>query len=83
MAELFTQYTALFVGLSFKDPNLQSLLQWIYTAAGGHVPTHYATMENRGSVFKRFMLNNFRVRILTYPVPPSDHSASLEILRAL
>jgi SIR2-like domain len=83
MSELFTQYTVLFVGLSFKDPNLQSLLQWTYTLAGGRVPTHYATMENRGAVFKRFMLNNFRVRILTYPVPPTDHSACLDILRAL
>ena len=83
MSEVFTQHTVLFVGLSFKDPNLQSLLQWVYTTAEGQVPTHYATLENRGEVFKRFLLNNFKVRLLTYPVPPSDHSACLKILRAL
>jgi hypothetical protein len=83
MAEVFTQHTVLFVGLSFKDPNLQSLLQWVYTLAEGNIPTHYATLENRGEVFKRYMWRNFNVRLLTYPVPPADHSACLAILRAL
>jgi hypothetical protein len=83
MAEMFTQYTVLFVGLSFRDPNLQSLLQWVRTQTNGNMPMHYGTLENRGQVFKLFMQNNHNVRLLTYPVPPDDHSKCLTILRKL
>lgn len=83
MAHLFTAYTILFVGFSFKDPNFQSVLQWIYTAAKGNIPTHYATLENRGRLFKNYMRQNFNIRMLTYPVPPLDHSECLKILQDL
>jgi SIR2-like protein len=83
MSTVLTQYTILFVGLSFKDPNLISLLQWVHTQSKGTAPIHYATMENRGQIFKRFMLENHNVRLLTYPVPPIDHSAAQSIFESL
>jgi hypothetical protein len=83
MLRILTDYTLFFVGLSFKDPNLQSLMQWARTIAGNRMPLHYATMENRGPVFKQFMQENFGIRLLTYPVPPRDHSAAFDIFDQL
>ncbi|WP_133513311.1 SIR2 family NAD-dependent protein deacylase [Candidatus Thiosymbion oneisti] len=84
MKTILSEYTILFAGLSFKDPNLQSLLQWVRTITNGNTPLHYATMENRGQIFKRYFSENFGVRLLTYPVHKSrDHSECNKIFKTL
>ncbi|MFH0783003.1 MAG: SIR2 family protein [Pseudomonadota bacterium] len=84
MKRILSEFTILFVGLSFKDPNLQSLLQWVRTVTNGKTPLHYATMENRGEIFKRYFKEHFGIRLLTYPVyKRRDHSECNEIYNKL
>ncbi|MGB9180989.1 MAG: SIR2 family protein [Pyrinomonadaceae bacterium] len=83
ISTIFSQYTVLFVGFSFRDPNFQSVLQWIYTTTKAQIPTHYAFLENRGPVFKHYMERNYNIRIISYPAPNGDHSALAQMLTSL
>jgi hypothetical protein len=83
MSRIFGNYVVLFVGFSFRDPNFQSVLQWIYTTTEGQIPTHYAILDSRGPVFKHYMERNYNIRMISYPAPAGDHSALLRILQSL
>lgn len=83
MAYLFTKFTVVFVGFSFRDPNFESLLKWIYTTNNGNLPLHYCFLENRGEVFRRYLKEHLSVRLISYPVPPQGHSALLPLLSSL
>src|SRR5262249_9055005 len=48
MSTVFREFTVLFVGTSFRDPNFQSLLQWIYTITEGKEREHYAILDEKG-----------------------------------
>ena len=50
MSMVFRQFTVLFIGTSFRDPNFQSLLQWIYTVTEGRDAPHYAILDGKGPV---------------------------------
>ncbi len=75
MSTVFRQFTVLFIGTSFRDPNFQSLLQWVYTITEGKEGEHYAILENKGSVFKHYMRNNFNINFITYDAPSGNHAA--------
>ena len=83
MSNVFRQFTVLFVGTSFRDPNFQSLLQWIYTLTGGRESGHYAILDGKGPVFKRYMKANYNIEFITYEAPGGNHAELLELITAL
>jgi hypothetical protein len=83
MSMVFRQFTVLFVGISFRDPNLQSLLQWVYTITQGSEREHYAILDNRGTVFKKYMKNNYNINFITYDASNGNHSELLTLLEDL
>lgn len=83
VSTVFREFTVLFVGTSFRDPNFQSLLQWIYTITGGREGEHYAILDERGPVFKRYMKSNFNVNFITYDASAGHHAGLLPLLAAL
>jgi len=83
MSMIFRQFTVLFVGTSFRDPNFQSLLQWIYTTTDGKEAEHYAILDGKGPVFKKYMKANFNIEFITYQAPNGDHSELLRLLDSL
>lgn len=83
MSMVFRQFTVLFVGTSFRDPNLQSLLQWIYSATDGQENPHYAILDRVGPVFRRHMMANYNIDFITYSAPSGDHSNLRPLLESL
>lgn len=83
MATIFRQFTVLFVGTSFRDPNFQSLLQWIYTVTEGKEREHYAILDGKGPVFRKYMKLNYNINFITYDAPNGDHSALRELLATI
>jgi hypothetical protein len=83
MSMLFRRFTVLFVGTSFRDPNFQSLLQWIYTFTEGKEREHYAILDGKGPVFRRYMKNNYNINFITYDAPHGDHAALRDLLESL
>lgn len=83
MSTVFRQFTVLFVGTSFRDPNFQSLLQWVYTITDGKEAPHYAILDGKGPVFKNYMRKNYNIEFITYDAPGNDHSALRTLLKAL
>jgi len=83
MSSIFRQFTFLFVGSSFRDPNFQSLLQWVYTITQGNEAQHYAILDNKGPVFKNYMKKNYNIDFITYSTPTGDHSELLRLLESL
>jgi hypothetical protein len=83
MSEIFRSFTVLFIGTSFRDPNLQSLLQWIYTVTEGREAPHYAILDDIGPVFKNYMKKNYNIEFITYSAPYGDHSDLPRLLQLL
>lgn len=83
MSMIFRQFTVLFVGTSFRDPNFQSLLQWIYTITEGNENGHFAILENKGPVFKKYMKSNYNIEFITYQASNGDHSELLQLLDSI
>jgi hypothetical protein len=83
IAHTFRNFTILFIGTSFRDPNTQSLLQWIRTITDGKEAPLYAILDSRGTVFKNYVRQNFNVQFMTYPAPNNDHSALRPLLESL
>jgi hypothetical protein len=83
MSMIFRQFTVLFVGTSFRDPNFQSLLQWVYTVTDGKEAGHYAILDGKGPVFKRYMKVNYNIEFITYQAPAGDHSELLRLLDSI
>jgi hypothetical protein len=83
MSQVFRQFTVLFVGTSFRDPNLQSLLQWVYTITKGSEREHYAILDSRGTVFKKYMKSNYNINFITYDAPNGNHSNLIPLLESI
>jgi hypothetical protein len=83
MSMVFRRFTVLFVGMSFRDPNLQSLLQWIYTLTEGKEREQYAILDGKGQVFKNYMKKNYNLNFITYDAPGGDHSALRDLLDSI
>ena len=83
MSTVFRRFTVLFVGTSFRDPNFQSLLQWIYTLTDGKEREQYAILDGKGPVFKKYMKNNYNINLITYDAPGGDHSALRPLLESI
>jgi hypothetical protein len=83
MSNIFRQFTVLFVGTSFRDPNFQSLLQWVYTITEGQEAPHYAILDGKGPVFKNYMRKNYNIELISYAAPNGDHSELVRLLEAL
>lgn len=83
MSTVFREFVVLFVGSSFRDPNFQSLLQWIYTVTEGKEGVHYAILDNKGPVFKNYMKQNYNIDFITYAASNGDHSELLPLLESL
>jgi len=83
MADVFKRFTFLFVGTSFRDPNFQSLLQWIYTQQAGRSASHFAILDQRGPVFQNYMKKNFNIDLITYENRSKTHAELKHLLSAL
>jgi hypothetical protein len=83
MSTVFRRFTVLFVGTSFRDPNFQSLLQWIYTITEGKEREQYAILDGKGLVFKKYMKSNYNINFITYDAPGGNHSALRDLLDSI
>lgn len=81
---LFSTKTILFLGTSFKDPDLILLLNFLYHSFHGGGPTHYILLPNKSVLdteSDRFM-SDFNLHVIKYD-PKNNHGEILEFLKTL
>jgi hypothetical protein len=70
-----------FLGFSFSDPHIKSLLEYIYAIYGGQVDSHYGLMSDLSS-FRKETLSNLGLKIIEYK-SSGGHPEVFEFLQVL
>lgn len=83
MRELLRDHTLLFIGFSFKDPNIENLFHWLFTLQEGDVSSHYALVANAGEIWREFLYDNYSVRVISYPTRGGNHDLGLRFIERL
>ena len=83
LRRLFTDSTIFFYGYSFRDPNVDFVLQEIMAAYEGKTRPHYALLPDPGLITQEYWLDNFNIRIIPYPLLDGSHLAAVAFLERL
>jgi SIR2-like domain len=80
---IMTNFTILFYGSGFVDPNVNFLLQQVFTVSGGISRPHYAILGEQGPIKREFWYRNYNIRIISYRVWQGSHIVAREFLQNL
>lgn len=84
LVRLFTDTTIFFYGYSFRDPNVDFVLQQIMSLYEGMTRPHYALVPNPGRIKKNYLLANYNIRAISYELWKDDsHVAATAFLEVL
>jgi len=83
LKRLFTDSTIFFYGYSFRDPNIDFVLQDLMASYSGGARPHYALLPNPGSVAMRYWFEDFNIRVIPYELWEGSHVASTAFLQEL
>jgi 3',5'-cyclic AMP phosphodiesterase CpdA len=83
LSRLFTECTIFFYGYSFRDPNVDAVLQELMAVYHGASVPHYALIADAGPIFADHIWRNYNVRVISYPAWQSSHVLATEFLSAL
>ena len=83
LKQLFTEFTLFFYGYSFRDPNVNFMLQDIMSTYEGRARPHYALLPDPGRITRAYWFENFNVRIIPYSLWHGSHLAATTFLQVL
>lgn len=83
LGRLFTEATIFFYGYSFRDPNVDAVLQELMALYHGASVPHYALIADAGRIFSEHIWRNYNVRVIAYPTWQSSHVLATEFLQDL
>jgi hypothetical protein len=80
---LFTDSTVFFCGYSFRDPNVDFLLQELMASYAGNSRPHYALIRNPGAIATRYWFEDFNIRVIPYELWEGSHVVATAFLQEL
>lgn len=80
---LFASYSFLFLGFGINDPDLNLVLEDLYSTYGGFARNHYAFIPDPGSVRSRALSNNYNIEVIPYPHEGSHSKYMKDFLASL
>lgn len=83
LRRLFIDSTVFFYGYSFRDLNVDFLLQDIMASYSGNVRPHYALLPNPGVIAMRYWFEDFNIRVIPYDLWKGSHVVSTAFLQEL
>ncbi|MCG6868617.1 MAG: SIR2 family protein [Gammaproteobacteria bacterium] len=83
LRRLFIDSTVFFYGYSFRDPNVDFLLQDLMASYSGNARPHYALLPNPGAIAMRYWFEDFNIRVILYDLWNGSHVVSTAFLQEL
>jgi len=83
LQRLFTDATIFFYGYSFRDPNVDVVLQQLTSLYEGMSRPHYALLPDPGDIAKRYLFEDMNIRVIPYQVWDGAHVAATAFLQSL
>jgi predicted phosphodiesterase len=83
LKRLFIDSTVFFYGYSFRDPNVDFVLQDLMASYSGGARPHYALLPNPGSVAMRYWFEDLNIRVIPYDLWEGSHVVSTAFLQEL
>ena len=73
LKKLIQNKSLLFIGFSFRDSNINLLLQEIFTLTKGMSTSHYAFLNDIGDIKKEFFWSSRNIRVISYNTIDGSH----------
>ena len=83
LRRLFIDSTVFFYGYSFRDPNVDFVLQDLIASYSGNARPHYALLPNPGAIAMRYWFEDFNIRVIPYDLWEGSHVVSTAFLQEL
>ncbi len=83
LRRLFIDSTVFFYGYSFRDPNVDFVLQDLIASYSGNARPHYALLPNPGAIAMRYWFEDFNIRVIPYDLWEDSHVVSTAFLQEL
>ena len=83
LRRLFMDSTVFFYGYSFRDPNVNFVLQDLIASYSGNARPHYALLANPGTIAMRYWFEDFNIRVIPYDLWEGSHVVSTAFLQEL
>jgi hypothetical protein len=78
-----TDATLFFYGYSFRDQNMDFLLQELTSAHEGNTRPHYALLAEQGTIASRYWFKDLNLRVIDYRLWDGSHVAATAFLEQL
>ena len=83
LRRLFVDSTVFFCGYSFRDPNVDFVLQDLMASYSGNARPHYALLPNPGAIAMRYWFEDLNIRVVPYQLWEGSHVVSTAFLQEL
>lgn len=83
LKRLFVDSTIFFCGYSFRDPNVDFVLQDLVAAYAGNARPHYALLPKPGAIATRYWFEDFNIRVIPYELWEGSHVVAAAFLEEL
>jgi 3',5'-cyclic AMP phosphodiesterase CpdA len=83
LRRLFTDVTVFFFGYSFRDPNVDFVLQEIMSSYAGRTRPHYALLPNPGTIAMKYWFEDFNIRVIPYEMWEGSHTVATAFIQGL
>lgn len=83
LKDIFSNYTVLFYGFSFNDPDIDIMLQEVMYRNKHRAKKHYALLPNIGTIESQYILQEYNIQTIAYQCVSHDYSAAYMFLEKL
>lgn len=83
LRRLFSDSTIFFYGYSFRDTNVDFVLQELTSLYEGMARPHYALLPDPGEIARRYWLKDMNIRIIPYKLWNGSHLPATTFLQSL
>jgi predicted phosphodiesterase len=83
LRRLFTDSTVFFSGYSFRDPNVDFVLQDLMSSYAGKARPHYALLPNPGAIAMKYWFEDLNIRVIPYDLWEGSHAVATAFLQGL
>lgn len=77
---ILTNKSIFFLGFSFRDPNIDFMLQEIFSCYNGSSIPHYAIIPDIGNLKSTFFWENYNIKVISLPVKELGWKCFIEFL---
>ena len=83
LRHIFIDSTVLFYGYSFKDPNVDFILQELMSDYGGNSRPHYAILPELGEIARKYWFADLNIRVIPYKIWNGSHAVATALLQEI